>query len=258
MTGKDHSISEDSAKKLMHGDYGKECAKLIEGYTTAISWNSNPNQCSNLIGNNGTIFVVDTQDHLFAVTAGHVYSGYCDAKNAYGAECAIGGFAFNPVDRLINHCTTLDIATFKIHENEINQIGIKQSLTLWPPMVPEENKGIILTGIPGNEREEVNDNEVIFDKYSVLATASSISERQITCHINRDEVAPIKGRQMPPKDFDIGGMSGGPVLAVRESGNGLVSFPLAGVITQGNGDTIFASRADVIQADGTIKRQYLP
>jgi hypothetical protein len=59
---------------------------------------------------------------------------------------------------------------------------------------------------------------------------------------------------LPPRSYDIGGMSGGPMLAIRER-SGFWSFPVAGVISEGRAedDKIVAERADNIRADGSIR-----
>ena len=124
--------------------------------------------------------------------------------------------------------TAVDIATFRIHEKEIDQICVKQPLTLWPPSVLEEGKGIILASIPGGECEEVDDNEVILINFrcwqkQLRSTNTRLPFRLIV-------TGSLKGRRMPPQDFDVGGTGAGLILAVRQSNSGIVLFPLAGVI----------------------------
>jgi hypothetical protein len=71
-----------------------------------------------------------------------------------------------------------------------------------------------------------------------------------------NEAADIVGGGLPPRGFDMSGMSGGPVIAVMENSL-VVSWNLAGVIYEcgTNFEITKAVRADLIGEDGTTRDQ---
>lgn len=97
--------------------------------------------------------------------------------------------------------------------------------------------------------------------------ASSVSDKDICSLMDRESVIPVLGRGVPPDDYDFGGISGGPMLAVVEGRAGLRSWWPAGVIYEGPNPApdaneaipglqiIRARRMHFIRADGSIDAQ---
>jgi len=116
-----------------------------------------------------------------------------------------------------------------------------------------DEKGVLLAGYPAAAITADDPLTRCFGIYAASGVAQRVTDWQLSCAIEWDYVqAPSLGR-LPPKNYDTGGMNGGPVLTVRQSG--VLSFPLAGVISEGRAttDTIVAERADCIRANGTIR-----
>lgn len=97
--------------------------------------------------------------------------------------------------------------------------------------------------------------ELSFAVYPGLMVAKSVNQRNISCCFEREFLVERRGFSAPPPNYDIGGMSGGPLLTLVER-NGLQYLSLGGVISQGSSDfeLFFASRADCILEDGTLSR----
>jgi hypothetical protein len=160
----------------------------------------------------------------------------------------------------------IDVATFRITPAEVAGIG-KTVLTghqkTWPPAPPQRDKGIYYCGFPGRETIWVSLREISFGLAPGSGVASSISDTDISTLIERDHLIDVMGLGLPPENFDFGGMSGGPMLAVVEH-NGLRSWRLAGVIYQGPNpsedeaeaiaglEIIKARRADFIMPNGML------
>lgn len=155
---------------------------------------------------------------------------------------------------MIDASSELDIATFRISSDEVSQIN-KRELTKWPPALPEIGKGVLFAGFPGKERLTLSQNEFSFGTYSALGTATSISDKNITCQFEREHWVKITGLKLPPEGYPVDGLSGAPLLTVLEH-KGLWLWGLGGVIYEFNKklEIVFASRADKMLSDGTLMK----
>jgi hypothetical protein len=156
--------------------------------------------------------------------------------------------------RLIDRSEDLDIATFKVTKPELSQLRAS-TLTIWPPVIPEVNGSVAFAGFPGNDRSLVAPYELSFALCAGLMIANSVNQRSISCRFDREFLVETRGFPAPPPNYDIGGVSGGPLLTLVER-NGLQYLALGGVISQGSSELelFFASRADCILEDGTLSR----
>jgi len=150
--------------------------------------------------------------------------------------------------------TKADIATLSVSERELETIA-KHPIAYWPPAPPDDDdRGVLLAGYPATEIVKKGPRTSSFGTYAASAIAQRTTEWQLSCRVEWNYVQgmPELGG-LPPRGFDTGGMSGGPVFTIRER-DGILSFPLAGVISEGQPawDTIIADRADFIRADGSI------
>ena len=127
-------------------------------------------------------------------------------------------------------------------------------MSLWPPLIPEEGGGVAFAGFPGHERIFEPPATFNFAPYPALTIATSVSERQISCQIERDYLVRSPGFGEPPLGYDFGGMSGGPLFNTVERGGVLIWY-LGGVLKEGHADLeiLTASRADFILRDGALR-----
>jgi len=230
----------------MSKDFGRELIKLAVAHMTHFTFG-----VVNLRGNaeirSATCFFLKTPSKLLVVTAKHVISAYGQAVAENPATiCQIGNLRFEPDDRLVGMGTKADIATLSITERELEKIA-KHPISYWPPAPPDgDDRGVLLAGYPATEIVMEGPRTGSFGIYAASAVAQRTTEWQLSCKVEWKYVQGIPGLgRLPPPGFDTGGMSGGPVLAIREQ-NGIFSFPLAGVISEGQPawDTIIADRAD--------------
>lgn len=219
---------------------------------------------------NGSAFFLNTGEGVFAVTANHVIAGWkrdCENSNVVALQLGIDlPIDFDGQHGFIAAHDEIDIATFRISEREIASIG-KTPLTgyqrAWPPLPPGQDRGIYFGGFPGMETIKLSQNEISFGATAGGGVASSISEKDVSSLVERRNMIPVLGRNLPPENFDFGGISGGPMLTVVEQ-NGLRSWSLAGIIHEGPNPTsdalpaidgleiIKARRAHFILPDGTL------
>lgn len=187
---------------------------------------------------------------LLVVTAKHVIDAYFSAKRNDGRTiCQIGNIAFDPEERLIAKGERVDIATLAITDGELQSLR-KSPISLWPPSPPESDSGVLFAGYPAAELKMEGPRTGHFGIYTASGIVQTVGDWQLSSRIEPEHSF---GR-LPPTGYDTGGMSGGPMLAIREK-NGVLSFPLAGVISEGwsRRDIITAERADFIRADGIVR-----
>jgi hypothetical protein len=122
-------------------------------------------------------------------------------------------------------------------------------------VIPEINGSVAFAGFPGKEPLLVAPYELNFAVCGGLMVAKSVNQRNISCQFGREFLVETQGCAAPPSNYDIGGMSGGPLLTLVEH-NELQYLALGGVISQGSSELepFFASRADCIHEDGTLSR----
>ena len=248
------TITKKEAISLLKSPFGSEILKTVSSYVAPLFWSRREYKTLSIQGN-GSIFFLRPNDISFAVTANHVYQKYITDKKSYtNIFCQIGDILFPLEERLIDINEELDIATFRITSDEIRKIN-KIELSMWPPSLPDIGKGVLFAGFPGHERFELSSHEVSFGIYAALGTATTVSERNITCQFKRKDWVEITEFALPPKGYSLNGLSGAPLFTVIER-DGLWLWALGGVIYEfsPNIEIIMASRADNILADGSLKK----
>jgi hypothetical protein len=204
---------------------------------------------------NGSAFFV-TADCTFMVTADHVFAAYLEARSRFGdfTRCQLGNLAFVPEDRLIARSASLDIATFAISPEEIRKTAESKFAMSFNPMNPEEGKGVFFAGFPGLARRQLSEREIEGGIFTALTVADNVGKRVISGHFNRERQVDKPGRPSAPEGYDIGGVSGGPLMTIVDSAN-LCYWRLGGVMSEFSAslEIFYATRADFILPDGTLK-----
>jgi hypothetical protein len=157
-------------------------------------------------------------------------------------------------DRIIDANPDLDIATFRVTAEEVKRLG-RTAITgyqrQWPPQLPQVDRGVTYCGFPGGGRRLLAQREISFGIVTASGIATSVSETSISVLIERENLMPVLGEGVIPENFDFGGMSGGPVIAIVQTPS-LRSWMPAGVIIQGPNptadDTQSIAGFDVIKA----------
>jgi hypothetical protein len=189
----------------------------------------------------GSVFFLGTGTAIFAVTACHVVEQcFADSKLPTFVQTMIGGRTGRPVplllgDRIIDAHHDLDIATFRVTPEELKLAG-HTSLTgfqkAWPPRFPEVNGGITYCGFPGHSRRVRSFREIVFGVFSAASYLTSANEQSISVQIERERLVQVHGDGVMSEDYDFGGISGGPLIAIVQTQT-MRSWIPAGVIIQG-------------------------
>ena len=262
-------LTPEEAKKIIKSGLGPAELEFVTSLTAQLYWVIKESDSGSRV-RNGSAFFLDAGEGPFGVTAYHVLK---ELKNEYLTSnvvaCQIGhdmAFDIENKNSIIDANDDIDIATFKIDEDEIRSIG-KTILTgyqeTWPPPPPMQGRGVYFSGFPGKETIWVSQNLIAFGAAPGGGVASSINDRDISVLIEREYLINVMGKGLPPEDFDFGGISGAPMLTVVEN-CGLRLWRLAGVIYQGPNPSadpseaivglqiIKARRADFILSNGRL------
>jgi hypothetical protein len=215
----------------------------------------------------GSCFVLRFDVGLIGVTAAHVLEALEDAvrRNA-DVVCLLRTVHVDPVKRLIDRDESLDIATFRITEDELVE---SKSVAIdcrshWPPPTPDRGAALSFGGFP-----------------QLLAKPSTYFRTEFRAYVSQTRVEDITNRDIistyePGRDFriraapeltDLGsslsGCSGGPVLMHFER-SGLHRWLPVGLIVRGPRAQDFVEREydifqfrriHLVKADGSIEHE---
>ena len=210
----------------------------------------------------GSMFFLDCGRGPFAVTAGHVFEQFVKDRSTLRVRgCQIGNVGFNPEERLIDwgRDRRIDIATFRITPEQIGQIDkkvVRGTDGAWPPP-PNLGEAVFFGGFPGGERIKLASMEFSFGLHGAMTPLTDFTDYQLGCRFDRQYWVDVRGLGLPPVGYDLGGVSGGPMLQPIYE-NGTWSWRLIGVLSEARMEQDFeritAVRAHFILPDGRIGR----
>lgn len=244
------------AEKLLNDWISRGLPELLCRSTPILCWRAWPWISVDRIYHGGSAFLIRTPARILGVTARHVVDSYLECKRASSEiEAVLGGLRFELEERLISRGQRVDIATFSVDESELGTIGYLPLEEAWPPSAPAQSSLVVVAGCPGHERV-VKGNVVTGGMWTGWGKAG-LSPHQITVVIDHSQgmLSPIPGIPPPPQNFEVGGISGGPVMTVTLDPAGVsIEWRLGGVLHEGRPeyDQVMAERADIIQDDGRI------
>lgn len=204
----------------------------------------------------GTMTFVDTGDRILGLTAGHVADRLFECwDKTPGKGCQVGHAELDP-DRLIDRHPSLDLASFdlgRVFATTAQKNPV--SVASWPPLPPAVGENVFLGGYPGKhrkERPEINEIQVDFVHFKV--PVSDISETEFVMCLDIANSASLSRERIDAGE-DLGGISGGGVFRVEESGL-ITRLELLGIVQRGltELEVYFAHPLSSMKADGTFIR----
>jgi hypothetical protein len=257
----EHTISLERAKELMAGDLGDVYRRILRDSCAPIYW-FRLDAKDFAIAHNATLTIVQTPQRLLGVTAAHVLRQYqSDLKGGPLRLQLMNEVVDDLCERLIDVSDELDIATFALDEGLVKRLG-RTPLGVWPPKSPQEGRGIMIAGYPAVERIESKDFRVNFGLFTVLGVARTVTDKQITWLMEREYQLENAKIPAPPPEYDLGGVSGGPLISWFESEVFVSHHCLSGIVIEhpdykNNRDMpalerLIAIRADSIAESGKI------
>ena len=250
-------LNEEEARHLIGGELGDVYRSVFKASCAPLGWfpKTNPTNLADM--KNGTATLVRTPERMFAVTAAHVVREWQNDRTQGPQITILMDVILDQLD-VIDISDQLDLVTFSLDESVIEQLSKSVApLGTWPPQPPNEGCGILLGGYPGINREvrQLQHDTIGLDwgLFVGLVTADRVSLDQISWRVDRSHLVPNDEIPDLPKNADLGGISGGPVIALLERG-GVHYWGLAGIVSQASAEleNVIAKRADYICVDGTI------
>jgi len=115
----------------------------------------------------------------------------------------------------------------------------------------------ILRRVSWGERIPIAAHDISFGLHSAMVPLTSHTDYQLYCQLDRDSRVDVRGLGLPPEGYDLGGVSGGPMLQPvyrdRVWGWRLVGA-LSEAVSAGSFERVTAVRAHFILPDGRISR----
>ena len=240
-----HPISEELAKRLLAGDLGDVFRRILCESSAPIYWHSAWANGSRKIHSNGTVSFAKIGGSQFGITAAHVIRGYMTDAAAGQCILQIGNAAYD-LD-IIAMDEAADIALLNITKLSAENLGrnICPIEVISAMQIPQEGRGIMLSGYPGEDWSYVGPREVCWGLVTALGTARTINHDQISWKPDREQNIVVNGIATLPENKDLGGISGGPLIAWFERSG--ISYPvLAGIVSEAHAafDYVIARRLD--------------
>ena len=256
-----HPISEDKAKELLSGDLANVYRNILRDCCVPIFWYQRDVKNPEIL-HNGTLTLMRTPNLILGLTAAHVLRAYQkDCKNKNISLQLFNEVTDNLMDNLIDISDKYDLATIAIDQELIRRLGKTITpLEGWPPKPPQEGRGIMIAGYPGIERLHTNEFNVDFGLFTAIVIARTVTETQITWLLEPEHQLENAKIKPPPPFYNLGGVSGGPLISWFETESFVSHFCLSGIVTEHPDyekndfaiERLVAIRADLISDNGTI------
>lgn len=200
----------------------------------------------------GSICFVHTGSTLLGVTAAHVHDCYFSRRaDRADLHCQIGSHTFDPMARLIDIDRSLDVATYQLSEIQVNaaRADIHYAPT-WPPEIDRTDVHLVCGWISALAKDR--GSSVTHSFLHFIAGLSSASEASLGI-VTYTSTSTAWGGSRLPAGTNMGGMSGGPLYRMSETG--LSSLTLVGVVYeyQPSFEIVVGRPLSTVKADGSIR-----
>ena len=231
------------AKALAAGSLGQEMGKFPLRFAKSLSFGQKPSKDEPITINNGTITFVKLGEHLIGITCSHVIDKYKEINKDGNCIFQIGHLEFDPLKRIIDQSSELDLVSIDLSgldvTQTINDIEIGSEFFVpsnWPPKEIEPGDYVAFGGFPGEWRQYLSWDEVVFDSWSSGGSeVSSARDQYFICQFERKfwvesfNYHDHHGLELKK----LGGLSGGPVFIHRG-----LHWDLVGIIYEFSEDSI--------------------
>ena len=212
----------------------------------------------NPVLNSGTLTIARTGTRVLGITAAHVARGYQDDKSRMSLTLQLMEAEIDDLD-IISISDRLDLATIAVPDSILQQCGkpiSPISILEQGRHEPEEGRGIMFAGYPGVVRAQVNPRLIDWGMFGAIGIARRVTDEQITWVAERAHAVEHPTIPTLPPNTELGGISGGPMVAWFEKHGGMLSYgSLVAIVSQASADleNVIAKRVHYIRDDGTIR-----
>lgn len=192
--------------------------------------------------NGATGCILQLTSGYYLITAAHVLRAYQDRlKSGERLNWQVGALPpSDPLSRIAwgrdsrDNDTARDIVFLRISAEEAetacgNSSHVATAYRGWPPPMPRVGQPILLSGYPASSRHVDSEGWIGAGPYSAMFRVTTIGSDYLYCQIDHPELISFDGNPLPAPGSNVGGLSGGPVLAMDHDE---MSYPLIGIVTE--------------------------
>lgn len=208
--------------------------------------------------NSGTLTIARTPRRVLGITAAHVVRGYLADRSQRPLTLQLLNAGIDALE-VIAISDRLDLATINVSDDNLNRCGkliSPISILEQGRHEPQEGRGIMFAGYPGIGRSQLSARLIEWGMFAVLGIARRVTEEQITWVAERDDAVEHPIIPTLPPNAELGGISGGPMVAWFEKYDGMLSYgSLVAIVSQANPnlENVVAKRIHYIADDGAIR-----
>lgn len=214
-----------------------------------------PSGPNSRVHNSATCSFIDTGHAKIGVTNQHVLEAYRKQKlTKPNVRFQLGSLVFDAEERLIDEHVNHDLAVFSVDEACVSRLK-KQfcSCSSWPPQRARVSEIALLAGYPGIFRQQVSNQDVLFEVVLLLEVVKSSSDEHFTIFLDKANWTKQSGRRKISDLKNLGGFSGSSVFRLVEDELGAVVEPVGIVFEALSEFGLFRARhMDLIKPDGSI------
>lgn len=209
-------------KKVVAGPAGVEFEKYPLKFAIPAYFGAPPKPGSAQAVNNGSASLLRLNGQPFALTCSHVLDRYRERLADDKCIFQLGNCVLDPLAQLRDEQRELDYALIALTEEQAVDIAKSDGAfdgtffcepAQWPPAEVKEGHFVAFGGFPGELRKATSFDELSFGSFSSGASrVASVNESYLVCQFERQFW--VKHGYEPEPEC-IGGMSGGPVFAIR-------------------------------------------
>ncbi len=216
----------------------------------------------------GTCFILRFRSGPVLVTANHVIKAFEQDKNRGSkVEMLLRGILFDVESAAIDRDEELDLATFKITEQQIveSEAIAVDCQGAWPPPRPARGNALSFAGYPEVLKASYPHDRLQFNAFVHFPRVEDVSEAYVVAtYVQGRDVRIVAAPNIRDAGVNWSGCSGGPVLLHLEV-NGIWRWFPAGIIMEGpkkdtnpdaaqDMDIFRFKRIDFLNSDGSIRR----
>ena len=238
----------------------QELTQRLSQHVAMVAFVSPGQQSLDTVVDNGTISLLNLPSGKFLVTSYHVWRSFVDMREDIpGSKLVLTGLGSSrPVDisdaELVDADDRIDLAVLKVEaSDEIELVGKSFYVPKRFPLdVAVQDDETVLVGFPGNRREATAEL-LCLESVLLGLNVAGVTDRTLFLTFTNPKPTVHLFSSKPITEYRWGGMSGSMVYRYDPL---LQHFFVTGFLhsaTEGLCASFLASRADVIQADGTIR-----
>jgi hypothetical protein len=178
--------------------------------------------------------VVHLDSGYFVFTANHLLEKY-EQRVGQGEILIwqVGYVVFDPLSRIVYRGKrgSNDLVVLEVSEDEAQRIGPPEKYHIlsasagFPPRTPLAKEPVLLAGYPEVLRETFAPGGFESGRLSAILRVRDSAPGHFWCHFEHSELISFNEQPVPPPNTEFGGISGGPVLLMRDR-----HYPLVGIV----------------------------